>query len=89
MRKGAALAPKTQEHPRISPVKRLQTDDEAQAKAARSRSKLAAGLKTPPDENWLFTGANVPPDYQLNAWLDYEYGRSSRLLRAQVEVASV
>lgn len=48
---------------------------------------LAAGIETPPEQDWLFMAAHAPPDYQLYAWLEYEYGRSSRFLREQVEVA--
>ncbi|MEN9574806.1 MAG: hypothetical protein RL514_2661 [Verrucomicrobiota bacterium] len=56
----------------------------ASAKGEVQRLALAAQLKTPPDQDWLFTRAQAPRNYQLYAWLEYEYGRSSRLLCDQV-----
>lgn len=52
-------------------------------KPARLRA-LTATIPTPPDQEWQFNAQHAPPDYQLYAWMEYEYGRSSRCLREQV-----
>lgn len=49
-----------------------------------NRLALGAMIKTPPDQDWHFSAAHAPPKDQLYAWLEYEYGRSSRFLRDQV-----
>lgn len=49
------------------------------------RRALTSSIPTPPDQEWQFNAQHAPPDYQLYAWMEYEYARSSRYLREQVK----
>ena len=45
---------------------------------------MLGSTPTPPDSEWRFDRRLSLPDYQLYAWMEYEYGRSSCWLRQQV-----
>lgn len=54
------------------------------APISAQRRALTSSILTPPDQEWHLNAQHAPPDYQLYAWMEYEYGRSSRYLREQV-----